>query len=213
MKRLLLLLSAVGVILGTAASIWLWSSPQARNAASSNSFVEPNEFEAAAPDNSHEAHRAEPVAGHKVAIPTVDSRSRRDNEPPRARESLERYVGAETAKAIAAGGPFEPVHVRTLATSIKNYEKYMADLRKHKSEPADLERAMRTYSRLQNQYYAVLSNIDPHQPNPESAKRIQQWHEALRVKGGASTEEERAALKREILIEGQDSKVSVKTAK
>lgn len=110
------------------------------------------------------------------------------------------FVGEDTARVLAQKGPYEAKHVRTIAHSLNNIEKELDRLRRENVPPEDLQAILRPYYQLQNQYYAVLNELEPYEPNRESARQLTDFKDALKREGNHLSEEERKALKRKILL-------------
>ncbi len=130
----------------------------------------------------------------RSAVPSADAETSVDAE------KLSQYVGRDTAKALAGGGPYRPKHARTIAHSLNQMEKQIDELRREGAPPERLHALSEPYFDLQNQYYAVLDELEPYEPDKKSARRLAEFEEKLEREGHRLAEDEREELKRKMLL-------------
>ena len=114
--------------------------------------------------------------------------------------NLAEFVGDETAATIAAGGPYEPRHIRTIAHNLKQLEHHLREARDAGAPPSKLQPISKTYLELQNHYYAALNKTAPYQPDPEASEHLARYRQALEENGAHMTKKERQLLKRKLLL-------------
>jgi hypothetical protein len=116
------------------------------------------------------------------------------------KERLARYVGSDTVDALAEGGPYEAKDVRTIAHSLNEVERQLAEMRQRDAPTERIREVSKQYYELQNHYYAVLNELEPYDVDEEAADRLSEYDQALESRGGDLTDEERSRLKREVLL-------------
>lgn len=109
-------------------------------------------------------------------------------------------VGDETAAVIANGGPFEAVHVRTIALSIKTMETRLIKLRERGADRSEVASLSKSYMEMQNHYYTALNDLEPYEPNSESSEKLTELKRVVEADDGRMNEAERQDLKRDILL-------------